>query len=139
MLSQKSPIPYPLPYPPTPTSWPWFSPVLRHTTFERPRDLSFQLWLTKPSSDTLQLETRALGVLVSSYCCSTYRFADPCSSLGSSRMWRRRNTPLLFVGLQACTTTLEISLVLPQKIGHSITGGSYNTFPGHVSRRCSKW
>jgi hypothetical protein len=83
MLSQKSPIPYPLPYPPTPTSWPWFSPVLRHTTFERPRDLSFQLWLTKPSSDTLQLETRALGVLDSSYCCFTYRGAGPFSSLGT--------------------------------------------------------
>jgi hypothetical protein len=31
----------------------------------------------------MQLETRALGVLVSSYCCSTYRVADPFSSLGS--------------------------------------------------------
>jgi hypothetical protein len=29
------------------------------------------------------LETRALGVLVSSYCCSTYRVADPVSSLGT--------------------------------------------------------
>ena len=31
----------------------------------------------------MQLETRALGVLVSSYCCSTYRVADPFSSLGA--------------------------------------------------------
>jgi hypothetical protein len=31
----------------------------------------------------MQLETRALGVLVSSYCCSSYRVADPFSSLGS--------------------------------------------------------
>jgi hypothetical protein len=29
----------------------------------------------------LQLETRAPGVLVSSYCCSSYRVADPFSSL----------------------------------------------------------
>jgi hypothetical protein len=29
----------------------------------------------------MQLETLALGVLVSSYCCSTYRVADPFSSL----------------------------------------------------------
>jgi hypothetical protein len=29
----------------------------------------------------MQLETRALGVIVSSYCCSTYRVADPFSSL----------------------------------------------------------
>jgi hypothetical protein len=31
----------------------------------------------------MQLETRALGGLVSSYCCSTYRVADPFSSLGT--------------------------------------------------------
>jgi hypothetical protein len=31
------------------------------------------------------------------------------------RMWRKRNTPLLLVGLQACTTTL----VVPQKIVRS--------------------
>ena len=31
----------------------------------------------------MQLETWALGVLVSSYCCSTYRVADPFSSLGA--------------------------------------------------------
>ena len=35
-----------------------------------------------------------------------------------ARMWRKRNTPPLLVGLQACTTTLEISLAVPQKIGH---------------------
>jgi hypothetical protein len=31
----------------------------------------------------MQLETQALGVLVSSYCCSTYRVAHPFSSLGT--------------------------------------------------------
>ena len=31
----------------------------------------------------MQLETQALGVLVSSYCYSTYRVADPFSSLGA--------------------------------------------------------
>jgi hypothetical protein len=36
--------------------------------------------------------------------------------------------------LQACTTTLEIRLSVPQKIGHSTTGGSSNTSPGHISR-----
>jgi hypothetical protein len=35
-------------------------------------------------------------------------------------MWRK-NTPLLLVGLQAGTTTLETSLAVPQKIGHSST------------------
>ena len=33
-----------------------------------------------------------------------------------ARMWRKRNTPPLLVGLQACTTTLEISLVVPLKL-----------------------
>ena len=54
-----------------------------------------------------------------------------------ARMWRKRNSPPLLVGLQACTTTLEISPVVPQKIGHNTTGRSSNTSPGHISRRCS--
>jgi hypothetical protein len=33
-----------------------------------------------------------------------------------ARIWRRRNTPPLLVGLQACTTTLEVRLEIPQKI-----------------------
>jgi hypothetical protein len=37
------------------------------------------------------------------------------------------------------TTTLEISLVVPQKTGHSTTGGSSNTSPEHLPRRCSNW
>jgi hypothetical protein len=41
-----------------------------------------------------------------------------------ARMQRKRNTPPLLVELQACTTTLEISLVVPQKTGHSTTGRS---------------
>jgi hypothetical protein len=35
-----------------------------------------------------------------------------------ARMWKKRNTPALMVGLQAGTTTLEISLAVLQKIGH---------------------
>jgi hypothetical protein len=35
-----------------------------------------------------------------------------------ARMWRKKNTPQLLVGLQACTTTLEISLAVPQKIAY---------------------
>jgi hypothetical protein len=49
-----------------------------------------------------------------------------------ARMWRKRNTPPLLVELQACTTTLEISLVVPQKTGHSTTSRSSNTSPGHI-------
>jgi hypothetical protein len=53
------------------------------------------------------------------------------------RMCRKRNTPSLLVGLQAGTTTLEISFVVPQKIGHSTTCGPSYTTPGHISKRCS--
>jgi hypothetical protein len=49
-------------------------------------------------------------------------------------MWRKRNTPPLMVGLQACTTTLKISLVIPQKTGHNTTRRTSNTSPGHISR-----
>jgi hypothetical protein len=42
-----------------------------------------------------------------------------------ARMWRKRNTPPLLVGLQACTTTLEITLGVPQKIGHSFIFNIY--------------
>jgi hypothetical protein len=56
----------------------------------------------------------------------------------------RRGTKLLMLNVlvqveifaEACTTTLEISLAVPQKIGHSTTGGSSNTSHGHKSRRC---
>jgi hypothetical protein len=43
----------------------------------------------------------------------------------------------LLVGLQDGTTSLKISLAVPQKIGHSSTGRSSNTSPGHIPRRCS--
>jgi hypothetical protein len=85
MLSRKSPIPSLslLPNPHTPSSWPWHSPVLGHIIFARPR--------ASPPNDGrlghlllhMQLETRALGLLVSSYCCSSYRVTDPFSSLGT--------------------------------------------------------
>jgi hypothetical protein len=82
MLSQKSPLP-PLPYPPTPTSWPWSSPVLRHIKFaNHGASLSTDGRLGQLLIH-MQLETRAPGVLISSYCCPTYRVADPFSSLGT--------------------------------------------------------
>jgi hypothetical protein len=36
-----------------------------------------------------------------------------------ARIRKKRNSPPLLVGLQTGTTTLEISLTVPQKIGHS--------------------
>jgi hypothetical protein len=77
-------VPHTLPHPLTPTSWPWCSPVLRHIKFARPMDLSFHWWPTRPSSDAYAArDTSWGGVLVSSYCCSIYRIADPFSSLGT--------------------------------------------------------
>jgi hypothetical protein len=49
----------------------------------------------------------------------------------------KRNTPMLLVGLQAGTTTLEITLTVSQKIGHSTTGGANTCTPGHILRECS--
>ena len=49
-------------------------------------------------------------------------------------MWRKKNTPPLLVGLQARTTTLQISLVIPQKIGHNTTRRSSNITPGHIPK-----
>jgi len=37
-----------------------------------------------------------------------------------ARMWRKRNTPPLLVGLQAGTTTVEISLAVLRKLGPTI-------------------
>jgi hypothetical protein len=75
------------PYPPHPLPthshfWPWCSPVLRHIKFACPMGLSFQWWPTMPSFDTYAARVKSSGVLVSSYCCSTYRVADPFSFLG---------------------------------------------------------
>ena len=43
-----------------------------------------------------------------------------------ARMWRKRNTPPLLVGLQTCTTTLEINLVVLQKKKTSLLGATDN-------------
>jgi hypothetical protein len=39
-----------LSFQPIPTSWLWHSPVLVHIKFAKPRGLSSQRWLTRPSS-----------------------------------------------------------------------------------------
>jgi hypothetical protein len=48
------------------------------------------------------------------------------------RMWEKRNTPSFLVGLQAGSTTLEISLVVLQEIKHITTGRPSNTTSGHI-------
>jgi hypothetical protein len=76
-----SKIPYTLPRPcfpnHTPASWPWHSPVLGHIIFIKPS--------TSPPSDGRLghplLHMQLWGVQDSSYCCSSYRVADPFRSL----------------------------------------------------------
>ena len=54
-----------------------------------------------------------------------------------ARMWRKRNTLPLLVGVQNCITTLEINLVTTQKIGSSsISTPSYTTL-GQIPKKCS--
>jgi hypothetical protein len=72
-----------LPNPPTLASWPWHSPVLGHIIFARPRASPLYGGQLGHLLQHMQLETRALRVLVSSYCCSTYRVVDSFSSLGT--------------------------------------------------------
>jgi hypothetical protein len=72
-----------LPNLPTPTSCHWHSPILGQRIFTR-------LMASPPFDGGLghhllhmHLETRAQGVLVSLYCCSSYRAADLFSSLST--------------------------------------------------------
>jgi hypothetical protein len=74
-----------LPNPPTPDFWPWHSPVLGHMIFTRSRDSPpFDGLLGHPLLH-MQLETQlwGRGVVVSLNCCSSYRVADPFSSMGT--------------------------------------------------------
>jgi hypothetical protein len=74
-------VPYTLPptllsNSPTSTSWRWYSPVLGHIIFIRPRASPLNDGrLGHAARDT------SSGGLVSSYCCSSYRVTDPFRSL----------------------------------------------------------
>jgi hypothetical protein len=54
-------LPRPAPQPPTPTSWPWSSPVLGHIKFARPKGLSSQSWLARPSATYAARDTSSGG------------------------------------------------------------------------------
>jgi hypothetical protein len=51
------------------------------------------------------------------------------------RKWVKRNTPPLLVGVQICTTTLEINLVVSPKTGNRTTLIANYTIPGHIPKR----
>jgi hypothetical protein len=78
------PSPTLFPNPPTPASWPWHSPVLGNIIFTSPRT-SHSIYgrLGHPLLHMQRDTSSGAGVLVSSYCCSSYRVADPFSSLGA--------------------------------------------------------
>ena len=87
MLSQKSTIPSP-PSAPQPTHSPFLALVFPCTgayNLRKTKGLSSHWWLTRTSVPTRHSATRdtSSGGTVSSYCCSSYRVADPFSSLGT--------------------------------------------------------
>jgi hypothetical protein len=55
-----------------------------------------------------------------------------------ARMWSKGNTPPLLVGMPSCTTTLEISLAISQKIVNRYTTRRSYIIPGHwkIPIRC---
>jgi hypothetical protein len=89
-LVSSSKIPYtlppPFPWSPNhlvPTSWPWNSPIEVHIIFSRPRASRPIDGLLGHPLLHMQLETRTLGDLIRSYCCSSYRIADPFCSFST--------------------------------------------------------
>jgi hypothetical protein len=77
------PTPTLIPNSPTPASWPWHSPIMGHMIFARPRASPLIDGRLGHPLLHIQLETQLWGILVSSYCCSSYRVAGPFSSLGT--------------------------------------------------------
>ena len=53
-----------------------------------------------------------------------------------ARVWHKRSTPLLLVGVQTCTTTLEINLVVPQTTVNSSTLRPSYTTPACMPKIC---
>jgi hypothetical protein len=116
--------PPPIPYLPTPPFWPWRSPVLGHIQFACPMGLSFQWWPIRPSFVTYAAKDNR--VLVSSYCCSTYRVAVPFSSLGtfsSSSIGGRVTHPIA-----DCDHPLNVEL-WGWRLGSAVQN-AYSTFRG---------
>jgi hypothetical protein len=85
MLCQKPPKPAPCSSPQPTHSWflALAFPCTGAYNLRKTKDLSSHYGHLDHLPLHMQLETRALGVLVSSYCCSSYRVADPFSSLGT--------------------------------------------------------
>ena len=81
-------VPYTLPPPPAPQPThscflALASPYTGAYNLHKTKGLSSQWWPTRPSSATNAARDMSSGVPFSSYCYSTYRVADPFSSLGA--------------------------------------------------------
>ena len=50
------------------------------------------------------------------------------------RIQSKGNTPPLIMGMQTCTVTLEINMVVSQKIGYQSTSRLSNTTLGHIPK-----
>ena len=50
------------------------------------------------------------------------------------RMWSKRKSPSFLVGMQTCTTTLKISMVVSQKTRNQSTSGPSNTTLEHIPK-----
>ena len=53
------------------------------------------------------------------------------------RIWSKGNTSPLLVGMQTCTTPLEISMVVSQKTWKQLTSRLSNTKLGHIPKKRS--
>jgi hypothetical protein len=56
------------------------------------------------------------------------------------KLWSKGNTTPVLVGVQTCTTTLEINFAVSQTFGNSSKSKSSYTIilaPGHIPKRCS--
>jgi hypothetical protein len=54
-----------------------------------------------------------------------------------AKMWSKGSSPSLLIGVQACTATLEINLVVSQKTGNSSTSRPSYTSSEHIPKVCS--
>ena len=71
---------------------------------------------------------------IPSYTCQNAKIKNTNDSLYWRECGVRGNTPPLLVGLHTCTTTMENSMVVSQKIGNEPTEGSNNTTLRHISK-----
>ena len=53
------------------------------------------------------------------------------------RMWSKGNSPPLLLGLQICTSTVEMKLAVFLKTENSPTSRPSYAAPGHIHKRCS--